>query len=136
MVLMALSIAAIRDLQTPEALVPLAAWRLAVGTAFLVPPVLLRRQWRESFFGLLRPSAAWKIAIPGSILGAGFAMLAWIAGFTLIEESAISTAAMLNQFSTIYIFILATVVLKEPLTRRRAATIALAFAGAIVVMLG
>ena len=43
---------------------------------------------------------------------------------------------MLNQFSTIYIFVLATVFLKEPLTRRRIAALALAFSGAMVVILG
>ena len=47
-----------------------------------------------------------------------------------------TTASILNQVSTIYIFILATVILKEPLTARRTAAIALALIGALVVILG
>ncbi|MEN8149570.1 MAG: DMT family transporter [Planctomycetota bacterium] len=134
MVVMSASVVMIKYLFVPEHAVAVTTWRLATGTAFLFATVLCRRKWRESFLSLARPSAAWKIAIPGSLLGAGFAMLAWIAGFTYCET--ITPAAMLNQFSTIYIFVLATVVLKEPMTRRRVAAFGLAIAGAMIVILG
>jgi drug/metabolite transporter (DMT)-like permease len=117
----------------PENLIPVTTVRLMFGSLLLLPPVLLHRRYRAVFQSLLRPSRLWAFAVPASILGGALAMLLWLGAFTLIP---MTTASVLNQFSTIYIFILATVVLKEPLTKRRAAAIALALGGAIVVTVG
>jgi drug/metabolite transporter (DMT)-like permease len=131
MVLVSASIIFLKPRFTNEDLLPITTIRLLVGTVFLVPLVLCRSSDRRTFSRLLRPSAEWKIAIPGSVLGAGLAMLAWIAAFTLID---VTVAAALNQFSTIYIFVLATVVLKEPLTVRRSGALLLALSGALIVI--
>jgi len=133
MVTVAASVVIMKPWFTTENLIPITTLRLVVGSLFLLPPVLAHRRYRESFFALLRPSRLWWYALPGSILGGALAMLLWIAGFTLLD---MTTASILNQVSTIYIFILATVILKEPLTARRTAAIALALIGALVVILG
>jgi len=133
MILVSASVVFMKRVFTVENLIPITAGRLLVGSLFLLPPVLARRRYRESFLALLKPSRHWGTAVPGSILGGAVAMLGWIAGFTYID---ITVASVLNQFSTIYIFILATVVLRERLTARRAAAIGLALGGAIVVLLG
>ena len=47
----------------------------------------------------------------------------------------VSRSALLNQLSTIFIFLFATVILKERLTLRRGLAIALAVAGAYLVII-
>jgi len=58
--------------------------------------------------------------------------MAWVGGMKFTE---VSRASLLNQLSTIFIFILATLILKERLTLRRVGAIALGFGGAILVMM-
>jgi drug/metabolite transporter (DMT)-like permease len=120
------------DPKRPETILPMTMFRLLVGTIALAPIAAARSSDRRASAALFRPSHRWKTAVPGSILGAALAMWAWIAGFTFTD---VTTASLLNQFSTIYIFILAIAVLKEPLTRRRLAALVLAFGGAILVVL-
>jgi drug/metabolite transporter (DMT)-like permease len=57
-------------------------------------------------------------------------MVIWIAG---IKHTQASIASALNQTSTIFIFIFAGLILKEPITVRRAFGIILAFTGAFLV---
>jgi drug/metabolite transporter (DMT)-like permease len=57
-------------------------------------------------------------------------MVIWIAG---IKYTQASIASALNQTSTIFIFIFAGLILREPITVRRALGIILAFTGAFLV---
>ncbi len=65
------------------------------------------------------------------MLGGYLSMILWMGGmkFTLV-----SRAALLNQVSTILVFAFATVLPREPLTPRRGAAIAMATAGAVLVI--
>jgi drug/metabolite transporter (DMT)-like permease len=105
--------------------------RLVAGLVVITPIVLLGSH-RDAALGLLRPSKLWRHALPGAILGGALAMLAWIAGFS---RTSVAIAAILNQLSTIYVFVLAWLILKEPMTMRRAIAVAAAFAGAAIVIL-
>jgi drug/metabolite transporter (DMT)-like permease len=104
--------------------------RLVAGTVAVAPFVLLGRERRVAA-RLFKPSPLWRYALPAAVLGGALAMLAWIQGFALTD---ISTAASLNQLSTIYVFVLASLVLKEPVTRGRAVAVGAAFIGAILVI--
>jgi drug/metabolite transporter (DMT)-like permease len=104
--------------------------RLAAGTIALAPLVWWGPD-REAFRRLVRPSSLWRHALPGAVLGGAFSMLAWIAGFAMTDAT---RAAILNQLSTIFVFVLAAVVLKEPFAPRRVAAILLAFTGALLVI--
>ncbi len=105
--------------------------RLLPGTLAIVPLVLLHRH-RRALLAPLRPSAGWRFAIPAAVTGTYLAMMCWIGGMKYTE---VSRAALLNQLSTIFIFVLATVVLREPLTIRRLTAIGLAAGGAVLVVL-
>ena len=72
----------------------------------------------------------WLYTISGSLLGAYFSMILWIAGMKYTQAS---TASALNETSTIFIFIFAGLLLKEPITIRKAIGISMAFAGALFV---
>jgi drug/metabolite transporter (DMT)-like permease len=78
---------------------------------------------------VLRPSAAWKTALPGSIVGNYLAMLAWFAG---VKYTLVSVSAILNQLTTIFTFVLAAIFLKEAVTPPKLVAIALAASGALL----
>ncbi len=82
--------------------------------------------------GVFRPQAVWRTLVPASVLGSYVSMLLWLGGFKWADAS---IASVLNQLSTVFIIVLARVVLGEVLTRRRALGAGLALAGALVVLL-
>jgi drug/metabolite transporter (DMT)-like permease len=71
--------------------------------------------------------------IPGTVTGSFLSLIFWIAG---MKYTMASTAAILNQTSSIHIIIMATIFLGEPLTRRKIAAAVLALAGIIMVTAG
>jgi drug/metabolite transporter (DMT)-like permease len=60
-------------------------------------------------------------------------MLVWLAGMKFTQAS---IAAALNQTSTIFLFVFASLFLHEPITPRRILAIALAVCGALLVIIG
>ena len=102
--------------------------RLLAGVAGLLVLAVIQPE-RKRTLAVLLPSQAWKIALPASIVGNYLAMIAWLAGF---KYTLVSVAAILNQLSTIFTFILAAVFLKEAVTLPRLVAILLAVAGALL----
>jgi drug/metabolite transporter (DMT)-like permease len=102
--------------------------RLLAGVAGLVVVAVIHPE-RQIILGALLPSSAWKIVLPASIVGNYMAMLAWLAGF---KYTLVSVAAILNQLSTIFTFILAAIFLKEPVTLPRMVAIMMAVSGALL----
>jgi len=108
-----------------------AALRLAGGVVFLGVQGMLPR-WRAGVVRAFRPGRHWRVALPAAFIGAYLAMFLWILG---MAHTATNVAGVLNQSSTVFVLVLATVVLGEPLTLRRAAAIAMGIAAAILVTL-
>ncbi len=94
----------------------------------LVAVVLPGRRKRLTVF---RPHAAWKYTLPGTVLGSFLALILWISG---MKYTTAGNAGILNQTSTIYILILASVFLKEPFTWRKMAATCLALLGIFVIL--
>ena len=105
--------------------------RMAAGTAALVLLVAASPA-RHTCWAAFRPSAVWRVSIPGSVLGAYLAMIFWIAGFKLTQAS---IAGILSQTSVIFAIVLATVVLKERFTTRKLVALTLAMGGIVLVTL-
>lgn len=101
-----------------------------VGALMVLLPVGLVTRRRNDVFRAFRPSPSWKYTIPATLLGSYIALMAWIAG---MKYTLAGIAAILNQTSTIFILLFATIFLKEPLTRRKIAAAALAVCGIILV---
>ena len=72
----------------------------------------------------------WKYTIPMALLGPFLATLFWIAGFKYLTAG---RAAIYNQMSTVFIILLAWLILKERMTPRKMMGMALAIAGAVLV---
>lgn len=132
MAAMAVAIVSIKPFMVEGRILWIATARLLCGTIALVPILTWRREWGKAA-KIFKPSPLWRLAVPASFIGTVLAMGSWIAGLTL---SLVSHAAILNQLSTIFIFLLAAVILGEKITKRRAGAVALAFAGAAMVMWG
>lgn len=129
--LMAVGIVMIKGILN-QAPVLWATWvRLLAGVAGLLPVLAWRRR-RAEVAAALRPGPHYRFALPASLFGTYLAMIAWVAGMKFIE---VSRASLLNQLSTVFIFALAIIFLKEPVTWRRLLAIGLAVPGAILVVL-
>jgi drug/metabolite transporter (DMT)-like permease len=105
--------------------------RLVGGAVFLGLQGLLPR-WRAGVIQVFRPGPHWKVAIPAAVLGTYFALFLWILGMTYTQTN---TASVLNQSSTVFVLILATIFLREPLTWRRGLAIVIGLAAAVLVTL-
>jgi len=110
-------------------------WATAVrqvgALAVMAPFVLIsprRREWLDVF----RPKPDWRFTVPGTIIGSYLALIFWLAGLKLTTAG---VAAILNQTSTIYVLILATIFLKESFTKRKIAASVMAVGGILLVTL-
>jgi drug/metabolite transporter (DMT)-like permease len=103
--------------------------RLIGGGALLAVHGMTRRH-RAHVLRCLRPSADWRFTIPAAVAGAYVALILWILG---MKYTYASIAGVLNQTSTIFILILAWLLLKERITVRKLLAIGMACVGAICV---
>jgi drug/metabolite transporter (DMT)-like permease len=131
MVVMALSIVLAKPVlnRTPvlwASTVRVVAATAALGLCFSVLPR------RHSPWRYFQPGAHWRTSVPASILGGFGSMILWVAG---MKYTLASIAAILNQTTTIFVVLLAALVLREPLTKRKLAAVGLAMAGALMVTL-
>ncbi|MEH0022502.1 MAG: DMT family transporter [Desulfobacter sp.] len=93
--------------------------------------IVLVHPARKRFLAELKYSKAWYTAFPASVSGNYIALLCWVAG---MKYTTASQAGTLNQMSTIFIFIMAAVWLKEKITRRKLFAICLAVTGAYLTI--
>ncbi len=104
-----------------------------VGALGVMLPAALISPKRRVYLGALRPQAHWRHLVPGAFCGSYGALMLWIAGMKHTQAGA---AAIINQSSTIFVLILAALLLKESFTRRKLLACGLAFAGILLVALG
>jgi len=108
-------------------------WSTAVRQASAILamlPVALLSPKRRRILSVFRPRRDWRYSLPGTLLGSCLALLFWIGGMKYAEAS---TAAILNQTSTLHVLIFAALFLREPFTRRKVLAAALALAGILLV---
>ncbi len=105
--------------------------RLVAGTAVLGVLALASPQ-RRVLWSAFRPSGVWKDSMTASVLGAYVAMTLWVAGFKYAQAA---LAGILNQTTVIFAILLAALILKERLSRRKLIAVALALAGVLLVTL-
>lgn len=92
---------------------------------------LARPEWRRQMVTVAKPQHAWRYVIPAGLFGMFMSMQLWVAGFKYAKASIV---AVLNQMSTLFIVVLASIFLGEKLTRMKVVALVLAFAGALLVI--
>jgi drug/metabolite transporter (DMT)-like permease len=132
MALMAIGIVMVKPLLGRSPLLWVIMVRLFAGCLSLGIMILFCSDCRKIGASILT-AENWRFMLPGSFLGAYLALILWIAGMKYTQAS---TASALNQTSSIFVFVLAAIFLKEPINRIRVIGIILAFAGVIMVCFG
>jgi len=107
-------------------------WRLLGGFLF---SLLLPFVWPGARAGLptLRHPRIWRVMIPGSVMGTYVALMFWLAGMKFTQAS---TASALNQTASLWTFLLAVLILKEPATPMRWLGLAGGLVGVMMVTFG
>lgn len=130
-VLMGVGIVMVQNLLATESVVWVSGVRVFFGTIGLLPLLFIRDR-RAEIVRLPRSRAVWRLGFPAAFVGAYLAMIAWIGGFKFTQAS---VAAILNQTTTVFIFLFAALFLREPLNLKRSLAVAMAMAGAVIVVL-
>ncbi len=131
-IIMAIGILMVRDIFREESLVWVCSFRFFIGTIAMYIYAVIRFPGRIKetlFLGFLR-SDMWRTMIPMTVLGPFLATLFWMAGFKYLEAG---RAAIFNQLSTVFIILLAYLLLGEKLTGRKIAGVVMAMIGAVLV---
>lgn len=105
--------------------------RLLAGVVSLAVIILLH-PGRRRYLSELKFSRSWWVVFPASVAGNYLALVCWMAG---MKYTTASRAAILNQMSSIFIFILAAIFLKEKITINKSIAICLAVSGAWLTLL-
>jgi drug/metabolite transporter (DMT)-like permease len=129
---MAVAIVMIKPLLNRSPLLWVVEVRLFAGCVGLGVYLLLhpgRKQIMKSVLSVRN----WQYMLPGSFLGAYLAMVIWMGGMKYTQAS---IASALNQTSNVFVFILAAILLREPVNLVRILAIIFAFAGAVIVSFG
>ena len=108
-------------------------WRMVggLGATILILPVVPRKQRN---FASLTNRRVWPVMVSATVIGTYVSLLFWMAGFKYAQAS---VAAALNQTTTLFTFVLAAIILHEPVTPRRLTGLLLGVGGvAMVTFLG
>jgi drug/metabolite transporter (DMT)-like permease len=105
--------------------------RMAGGVAIMLVVVAFARVWYIGGGGRLDGRGIGLLVL-AALVGQLLSMLLWLGGY---KYTTASVAAILNETSSVFIVVLAWLVLREPMTRRKLAGIGCTLAG-VALMLG
>ena len=129
--LMALGIVMVKPILETGPFIWIVQIRVLAGIGGIVVVGLYRdrlQQLRRDYDG----KHNWPLAIAASFLGSYLALILWLGGY---KYAPASIASVLNETASIFIVLLAWLVLGEPLGARRVVGVMLSFAG-VMLMLG
>ena len=105
--------------------------RLLVGVLAQTIGITAMSGWAD-VVPVFRRSPLWRTLVPATIVGTYFSLMFWLGGF---KWGPASVAAVLNQMATVYILVLARVVLHEAIPFRRLLGAGIAIVGAVAIVL-
>lgn len=131
-IVMAVGILMVRDIFREESLIWVCSFRFLIGglAMYIYAQIRFTGRVKETLFLAFYRPDMWKTMIPMTILGPFLATLFWMAGFKYLEAG---RAAIFNQLSTVFIILLAYLLLGEQLTRRKIVGVTMAVIGAVLV---
>lgn len=129
--LMAVAIVMVKRILEHADLLWVSAIRMTGGVAGMLVLALLLRQ-RLGARGAPLGARGWMLLVVAALVGQLLSMLLWLGGY---KYTTASVAAILNETASVWIVLLAWLLLREPMTRRKALGITLTLAG-VACMLG
>ncbi|MFH0882554.1 MAG: DMT family transporter [bacterium] len=127
--LMAVGMVLVKPVLSGQSLYWATVWRLVGGLAALGVQLVFQPR-RLQVLGSMIVRRGWPYMIAGAFFGQYITLITWLGGMKYTEAS---IAGTLNQTSTIFTFIFAAILLREPVTRRKLVAIVLAAAGVFFV---
>lgn len=131
-VLMVISIIGVKPILDTHSAIMVAQCRMIPAVVALHLIALFHKN-RIFIYTSITGRRAFKLALPGAVLGNVISMLAWIAAFKYTD---MGSASILNQTNILFVVILARLFLGETLSYRRMAATFLGFCGAAIVLSG
>jgi drug/metabolite transporter (DMT)-like permease len=131
-VMMGLAIVLVKPIVERHGLLWCTTMRVCGGLLAMGARALFEPAARLRMLAMFKPQASHRYLIPAAVNGSYVSLLMWIGAF---KYAPAGIAALLNQTSTVFIVLLAVVVLKEPMTARLALALVLASAGSVIVLL-
>lgn len=128
--LMAIAIVMVKRVLEAQPLLWVTGVRMVGALGGMVLAAVLTRQ-----LALLHPpteAMPWRRLALAAFVGQFLAMILWLAGYKYTQAS---VAAILNETASVFILLLAAFWLKEPLTRRGLAGVALTLTGVVAMMI-
>lgn len=108
-------------------------WRMLGGVVGTTTMLAFARAEHRRVSELRQP-AVWRVMLPATLIGSLLSQWLWMAGFKYADAS---VAAALNQTATLFTFVLAVLILHEPVNARRLTGLACGMGGvALVTFLG
>lgn len=101
-----------------------------IGALLAISLVVSVHPQRRSLLAEIKVPQNWKAMVPASIIGSYMAFMAWMGG---MKYAQVSVASALNQMSTVFIFVLGVIFLKERATPARLLALAIAIGGALLI---
>jgi drug/metabolite transporter (DMT)-like permease len=101
-----------------------------IGALAVMIPAALVLPSRRQIFGTFKPARSWRYAVPATLLGSYLALIFWIGG---MKYSLAGPAAILNQTTSIYVLIFASMFLGERFTARKVVAAVLTLGGVLLV---
>ena len=101
-----------------------------VGALVAISLVVGLHPQKKALLGEVKIPQSWKAMVPASIIGSYLAFMAWMGG---MKYAQVSVASALNQMSTVFIFILGVIFLKERVTPGRLLALAIAIGGVLLI---
>lgn len=127
----AISIVMIKPLLGETSLLWANVWRtvggLLAAASLMVVPAL------RAGLPRLRERRSLAVVIPATVMGTYVALMLWLGGMKYTQAS---TASALNQTASLWTFLLAVLVLREPVTRRRIVGLVVGVGGVAMVTFG
>ena len=101
-----------------------------VGALVAISLVIGLHPQKKALLSEIKIPQSWKAMIPASIIGSYLAFMAWMGG---MKYAQVSVASALNQMSTVFIFILGVIFLKERATPGRILALVIAIGGVLLI---
>lgn len=102
------------------------------GGMIFLGGVMIWHPHRKSILREISDIKNWKAMVPGSFFGGFLALVVWMGGMKLIQAS---EASALNQMSTVFIFVLGVIFLKERASKEKITALLLAILGVLLITL-
>ena len=111
-------------------LIWLTGFRIFAG---IIPALILILVFKDirSSLDIFKPKRDWKYLVPASFLGTYLGMFAWICGFKYAHLGAVSA---INKISTLIVFMLSIIFLKESFSIKKVLLCIAGFVGALIII--